>query len=586
MTRLLGLLTLVLCLTTYTPSAQAEEETLEPSSPAPAATQVQEPPIERERPPIQPTHILPSKIKPVQGNSADDDSMSKAAPNIQTETPADANLDTITLQPLPDEISALPLWQDLSAGDLKNIFSQMDTISDSPTVRQISISLLSTLKPQEDDESANGELFGLRLTKLLAWGELQKTIDLYKRNDQASPPANAAKAAIVAMLAKGETGVACLELKALPLGDAGPDDLFSKIDLFCKGLLSPAAGDDESLRFINAARIYNTAAESKTPDSIESLNALDPMTVMSLGSAGLLNTLLKENGQIRQLGNLPLALLLEKGPQSPDLHLHLLAESIRRGFDGMNTKKPDLSSYLATLTDDKNNSKSKEYSDFLNQYINLSIPPSASLLKEAQNLTGNTDILIPLYAGEYPLPLSDWTALPSGESLGILRLLALANQPLPIDLAKQAFPDEKAATETDNEKESTGENILFNHFMAPEKAAQNKKMAEILAVTSYLTGADDKQAFGDGIYDNIFNLTESGNYVMPSDDILSSLKKTANKKPSVQEVIESLKYLDSAPLEKIHPAAMYGILAIFNSAGLSVQTKALGREVLGRVLEN
>lgn len=555
----------------------AEEKPVEPA-------ETKEESAEPERPPIQPTQILPSKIKPLQAESGDEDSMSKAAPNVQLEELDDANLDALVL-PQSDDISGLEIWNDLSAEEIKAMFQGMETKSNSATVRRMSVSLLTTLKPQDDD-NANGAIFGLRLSKLLDWGELQKAIDLYKKNDQGTPPADAAKAGIIAMLGKGETGLACLEQKALPLQDAGPDDLWPKIDLFCKGLLSPAAGDDESLRFINAARIYITATSAKSPETIEALNALDPVTIMALGSAGLLNPLLQGKASVKGLNSLTLALLIEKGPQSPDLHLPLIAEATRRGLEGRDRERGNLDAYIAGISNEKSDDKANNYNTFLNEYIKSPAPPSVALLQQSETLLHGTDILIPLFVTENtPLP-PEWASLPQGQIKSILRLMALANQPLPLDLVSKAFPDENPAPDVENKKESTGENILFNHFSTSKNGALSSKKAEILAVISYLTAADDKQAFGDSVYDNIFNLTESGNYVMPSDDILSSLKRIAGKKPSAQVVIESVGILTAQPLENIHPAVLYGVLAVFNSAGLSVQTKALGREVLGQILEN
>ena len=87
-------------------------------------------------------------------------------------------------------------------------------------------------------------------------------------------------------------------------------------------------------------------------------------------------------------------------------------------------------------------------------------------------------------------------------------------------------------------------------------------------------------------YDNLLNLTPTGNYVMPIHDILSSLKKSADKKQINQVVIRSLAVINDKSLDQLHPAVLYQILEALNSAGLTEETTSLTREVLGITIRN
>jgi hypothetical protein len=130
--------------------------------------------------------------------------------------------------------------------------------------------------------------------------------------------------------------------------------------------------------------------------------------------------------------------------------------------------------------------------------------------------------------------------------------------------------------------ESTLIRILLDKTKSPDESPPNLTNL-ILLVLNY---ANYPQKDVKNAYDNILGLTASGNYVMHNGDILSSLKKSADKKLANQVVIRSLALIDDKPLDKLHPAELYQILEALNSAGLTEETILLTREVLGNIMKN
>lgn len=219
--------------------------------------------------------------------------------------------------------------------------------------------------------------------------------------------------------------------------------------------------------------------------------------------------------------------------------------------------------------------------------------PTSETLETIKNETGNYDLLAPLWLGaESPFGQMDhteWKTYNHSQTDFILSVLLMANQPAPDTLLHEKWPLNPSA-ETEKQEENTNLPTdpanLICHYLLDKKEASAPKTAEIQAVCKVLDDAAPTASQKIQFYDNILDLTESGNYVMPTGDILSNLKKSAKKKPSLQMVIESLSMLTAQPIEKLNPAAMYLSLQAISSAGLSVETKSTGREVLGHILEN
>ncbi len=283
------------------------------------------------------THILPSKITPVH-DSSDDEGLSKAAPDIQTAMTSEnlAELDQITLAPDSEDFDAGEDWKDLSRKHLLQKFSDLSPKGETPKDRQLNLNRLVTIAPDADDTAKTSkefplDLYSLRLKKLQEFGAMPQILELYKKNQGTPPTSEAAEAGITAMLWARESGLACLEQKALPEElRSNNKPLWDKVDLFCKGLLSPASGEDEAQKFINASRIYVTATSLETPESIDDLNKADQISIMALASIGKLPASIKDREELKKIDDLPLALLLQLGPQEGEVRDNLLAQARER----------------------------------------------------------------------------------------------------------------------------------------------------------------------------------------------------------------------------------------------------------------
>lgn len=313
-----------------------------PSVPSPeAASAGQGAPAAPVHPEIRPTRILPSKIKPVQSTEGED-GLSKAAPEIKTGAPegASKSLNALTLPPIDDGFALSSDWSDLDSGEIVEKLEKLAQAPDSatPEKKREIVDLLLVVKPSDEDEPAaeltktdhtgekNLDLYSYRLTKLLGYGEIAKVLELYKANEGLPPSSAAAEAGITAMLATGETGLACLENKALPDPvKAGNEAFWNHVTVLCNALLGSAAGDDDALRFANAARVYITATSPVVPSTAEGLNSLDPVTLLVLANNGSLSSLITNQADLSALHDLPLALLSAK-------YDSLSKELLRRGI--------------------------------------------------------------------------------------------------------------------------------------------------------------------------------------------------------------------------------------------------------------
>jgi len=283
-----------------------------------------------ERPEIQPTRILPSKIKPVQ-NNAGNDGLSKAAPDIQNAPSSEtmAELEGLTLPPLDPNYDGSKFGTDFSRKDLIEQFTKLSAKDAKPEERSEIIDFLRTAsysdgKVPDKLDKDHPDLYTLRLMKLIEFGDFGGALALYTENDNLPPNSNAAQVGILSMIWNHSFALACLDRKAI--GDQFTEDeksmdgFWGRSAMFCDALLGPASGDDEEQKFANTARIYLTAQSIKTPSTIEDLATRPPMEVITLGGAGKLTQLLTDNKEdLNQLPPITLALLARFGTQTPEL---------------------------------------------------------------------------------------------------------------------------------------------------------------------------------------------------------------------------------------------------------------------------
>lgn len=551
-----------------------------------------------------PTRILPSKITPLQNNLEGGEGMSKAAPEIKSSESV-GQLELLTLPtPTTDNTESLKLVYDgpQDRDDLLKLFKGLSPSSHSITAQEIAVWLLSNLAADSSEtapskETKDDDIYSLRLVKLLQFGELQKVLLLYKMNEGQPPSTTAAKAGIIAMLAQNEAAVACLEEKALPENLTNNDKAFwGKVDLFCKGLLSPAAGEDDQLRYGNAARIYITASGAAAPATLADFNKLDEITQLSFAEKGVIPADVTADN-LKHIGTLPLALILSrKHAISEDKLGLLLAEASKRGL----LHSADLSRLAQELTElkqapesapkqkTKTDTKTNDYSSKLIQILNNA--SDLNNLKLPQSLKDSVEASLTIAAlresSELPVGIENIALPDQPDAKRAATIFSYANQTVPENWMMSALAVKQIESADKTPKSRTGDDIFCEYFLLKGNDTDKSRTATVTAIQPFLSSFSKSPLSTEDIYDNIFNLTDSSNYVMPSNDILSSLKREAIKKPSKQAVTESLSILSAQPVETLHPAALYRVLNVLKSAGLSVQTKSLGHEVLGHILEN
>ena len=519
----------------------------------------------------KPLNVMPSKIKPVQGG---EDELSKAAPERTKLAPLTDNNELEIISPRPESSFQGDFGDGLTRADINKILNKPSKPSASAGVRKLTLKFaLSPFPLLSNDEKFPENIYGLRLNYLLNLGSLDNAEKLYKLNESAPPSPLAARAGVEALIGTKQIAVACLDQKTFDenLKSDAPQ-FWSNVTIFCQALLGPVAGDDDELRLANASRAYLTAVvpiklgENKSADYI---NSLDTITTIALLKTGHLDTFigLKENLNI--IDDKHLAILLNFIPNASS-SLPLLAEGLSRGLVNFDIAKEILKSIAATTSPVASK-------DYLKEYFKT--PDAPFLTDKLLELSVNDFVKETLL---YPLYSKPEMAFPESNKILSLRLLALTNQELPPNLVVSAYgldiPPENLI--------ESGESLLIKTLLEKAKSDDLNGSFSTSAPLLALNYANYPQKDTKNAYDNILNLTASGNYVMHNQDILSSLKKSAGKKQMNQVVIMSLAIIDDKPLDKLHPAELYQILEALNSAGLTEETMLLTREVLGNTIKN
>lgn len=518
-----------------------------------------------------PLKVMPSKIKPVQTNNADE--LSRAAPEGDKSVGTD-NKALEILSPRPAYGFQNDFWASSSRQDLVAFLSS-PAVPRSKAARNLALRV--TLTPStslSDTKNPDENIYALRLKKLVELGSFDDAQKLYKLNESVPPTPMAAQSGIEASLGHGEIAVACLDQKTFDAPLKAKDTAFwSHIDTFCQTLLGPVAGNDEVLRLSNASRAYVEIAKPVVTVAAD-INKLDIISTIAMMEAGRLSTLINSPENLQAINDKHLAVLAHYAKPSAAT-IPLLAEGITRGIVS-NDQAIDFLKAI-DLKDVSN-----PYNAFLKEYFKTTGTPVVTdqLLTLATDKTREALL--------YPLYTSSDMAIPNGHKPLSLKLLALTNQDLPRGLVKEAYgiTDKEDMNESGDRQVKSGEEILIKLLIEKGKTGgillPNNDTATLLA----LDYANYPQKDAKNAYDNILSLTPNGNYVMPIGDILSSLKKSANQKQINQVVIRSLAIIDDKSLEQLHPVALYRILEALNSAGLNEETMSLTHEVLGGKIRN
>lgn len=504
----------------------------------------------------KPLNVMPVKIKPVQTSP---DEMAKAAPISSAVTNHDSSDNQLeSFVPATASKYAPDFWQNSTRGEIVAFLNAPESITQSRALREMTRKAVLTPAPHLSSESdPTQNLYALRISRLLNMGDFDSALELYKMNEENPPTPLAARAGIEAILGKGEVGVACLEQKALPanLKTESPF-IWKNIDTLCSVLLGSAVGDDATTRLVNAARIYVDTVKPVAPLLPKDINALDTVSLITLAKANKFGTTLDNPATLRQLADKKIALLLTFGDNVPARELPLMAEALRRGL------LPD-SKGLEKLKEISANPIPSTYSPLLKEIFATGVPLLTQRVMELADTPPKQLLLLPLLTAPE-------ATYPEGKKDILLKLLTIANQPLPAPLIKKLY----AIAESPEISNKTGDELFL-------LALSEKNNTPLFMALKANGSAAEQQNL---IYDNIFSLTEKVNYVMPSADILSNLRESANKKLEDQVVVKSLALLSGTSLEKLNPAALYVILEALNSAGLNEEKSSLVRYVLGTTL--
>lgn len=563
------------------------------------------------------SRILPVKIHPVQEGA---DNISKAAPDNQGALSSGSGLDPETLGILTSQAEGglgSNLWKGQSR---KLIATSLHAIQEpiSAPIRDLLVRLLTTkATPPTKSDKDSTDLFALRLQKLVSIGEFSKAVELYKKHDDETPVSPAAvEAGIEALIGSGKMGLACLESKAAPasLGNS-PSTFLTDVDFFCKALLSPVSGSDDTSRLANAARVFQETYKLTSPDSVDDLNKMGLLHVLSLFKTGKLSSLFQSAPTLRELSDKNIALLLGLEPEPTDLRLMLAIEGAFRGL--LTPQK--LGEVYAEVFRQREAllqgtpkggviKKEKElgaYDRFLSLYTKVasagnqaSIPDLTSLLRLSSSLGGGK-VLVPLASLYAALPV-DPVNLSDQEARVMTDLILLADQPLPVSLANRLAQDdsgqppnvpkngemillERQGTPTlspENEKTSVDNKISAKENSTLSSEEKLKKTSPFRALSFAFEETNDRAPFEQGIYDNIFYLTGADSYVMPSTELIKILRRATKERHAGEVILVGIQILSGQPFETIHPAALYLVLSSFKAVGLSEETVSLVRLAL------
>ncbi len=533
----------------------------------PPTTHAESTPAQEATPNIpKPLKVMPVKIKPVQTST---DELSKAAPDSQGST---THTDTTHLETLnPRGTYGFPsdFWENSTRKDLVNFLSPKDITS--PNAVTHDLLLRATLTPAPNlanTDSANENIYALRIQRLVDLGNFQDAMTLYKLNEDAPPTPLAARAGIEAILGHGEMAVACLEQKALDKSlKTDTPQIWLNIDTLCQALLSPVAGTDDTLRLSNAARIYADANKLTKSITATEFNTTDIVSAIAMIKTNRIAGILTNQSSLTSLTDKKISLLLAYLDKTSPIKLPVLAVAIKRGLLSGDAA-------IAEIVKIEIADKTNPYANFLTEY-KLQTPALIPVrLLELADTAEKQNLLIPLYAVTEP-------KFPNFNLRLSIKLLLAANHQIAPNLVKNAFLDPQAPQTTPENTPESGENALISHLISSLAKTDTDRHSKLLT----LKVAFDPQNVNKNAYDNILNLTASGNYVMPNAEILSSLKKSAEQKQIDQVVVTSLKILMDTPTEKLHPAALYQIFEAFNSAGLTEETLSLARSALGTLFK-
>lgn len=275
----------------------------------------------------KPLAVMPAKIKPLQEAGKEISSASPEIVHSESSEPSDsAKLESMS--PSPNKGFPSTLWQDATRDELVAFLSDKaisKTIS--PTIRGLNIRAVMTATPAYDIPDGKESLYALKIQKLLALGAIEEAQSFAVMGKDATLSPLAIQMGLESSLMQGKTAVACLDEKTTNESVKSAEPTFwGSLALFCDSLLSPVAGDDDTMRLTNASRIYLEAAKIK-PLDLRSFETSPLPTSIAMVASGKY----RAESDTAEMTDKALAIALNYAKLSPET-LTIWREAHKRGM--------------------------------------------------------------------------------------------------------------------------------------------------------------------------------------------------------------------------------------------------------------
>lgn len=542
--------------------------------------------------------VMPVKIKPRQGGA---DSISKAAADIEQENTVNPDslglLTTISTGSLGETI-----WKGYTSETLSDDLSKLNLNIQSPVFRALLLrALLST--PSKDlfpEDQATSKAFSSRMDLLKNLGAYDETLQLYKKLEGNIPSSSAALAGVEGMLSNSQLGLACLEEKAISpeLKTAEGTSFWSDLSSFCQLLLTnESANATEDTALATVSKNYIASHQLKAPSSLSELNGKSLVEILALSKAGLISKNLFTYDNAEVLKPSVIAFLLKQSPVNAEEKISLIAAAVDKGM------KPaaDLQAEYVAQSQNTAAMPAGSLKDVLSAFAkvqsSISETDKAASLKSILAIK-QTTLLLPF--GAHFAALKSTESFTAEDAKTVLSLLIQSKNTVSGAWFAKAFNKPEVTTKEsmtdldviaaleDNNNDMSDAEKPSKEEISDKKAddRQTIEKAQLHALSLILSSEEVEDKVKDKSYDNVFNLTGSTDYVMPSKELINNLSKAASAQDTGKVVVYSLQILNGQRASQLHPAALYRIMESLQSAGLSEEVRSLAHEVLADFIKD
>lgn len=453
-----------------------------------------------------------------------------------------------------------------------------------------------------------GDLFTIRLEKLLRMGAYQDAYDLYTMMQGEPPHERVAHAGIIAMLSTGHSAQACLEARVTRHDkNVAPDQFWDQMDAICLYVQSQAArkvsdpglrassrrgADSSAVTGVPGSKLLTTLVSRSdyrhtvtSPDDITELNEMERAVLRGLGRFDYSRLRLKKLYEIPS----PVLMLMATDANLPVHHrITLNVEATARGLidpadlgdiyisaaehdDGA----PAITHQYAAATKAEKgaarNTAVAEALDIKGRGLPVPLLPFAPMVSDLDPASlppraVETGLLLMLYAGIVPPEswVTTWLKTESGDSKKTPEqvYLYLANI-LPENLPTNSisFADDQMAP-----------------YLNPSDSAQ---ALEIYALFSGLRRQDAlHNPSSQELYEKELDLTLVNDYVMPSEGLIEKLHEAAENTRLGEVALLTSVALNEYQPGKTHPGVLREVLRSLETVGLKEEAQTLALEVL------